>query len=152
MIYDSIQRISLYQGLSAAMDDVIDFLIRTDCSALPNGRYDVGSHGSYINVVTSVTVAPEAAKWERHTQYADIQYDLFTGEVIGYLPTDAVPGWDAYDPVNDRAFSAAPGTGIALAMHAGSFAVFFPNDAHKACIAADTPRAVGKKIVAKVPI
>ena len=41
MIYDTLAHIDTYRGLGANLDRAIDYLMHTDLSALPTGRYEV---------------------------------------------------------------------------------------------------------------
>ncbi len=134
MIYDSIARASQYRGISAALDSALDLLVSTDFSAPAPGRYEISDDLYYT--VTELTVRPyEDTKWEHHRDWIDIQYVLTPGELIGTCPVSLVSDWQSYDEAADVAFSDAELPAPRLPMDARVFAVFFPEDAHRPCIA-----------------
>ena len=129
MIYDTLQRLAAYRGLSGRLNKAIDFALERDVASLPLGRTDIDGDDVYV-MIQEPTLQPEsAALWEYHELYADIQLGLTDGETIAYLPRAAVREWGEYHP--DVCQSADANPGIQLPLNAGRVALFMPWDAHK---------------------
>lgn len=88
--------------------------------------------------------------WEAHRKYIDIQYICDGVEEIGYAPLTSLKVIEPYDAGKD--FVKLAGSGSILRMPAGMFAVFFPHDGHKPCMAANGVVAPVRKIVVKVAV
>ena len=131
MIYDTLGNITLYKGLSPAMDAAIDAILQTDFEELAPGRYEVDGDTVYYMVQTPALKERADTKWEIHRRYIDIQIGLRNGEAIGYMPADAVSEWEPYNGEKDAAISWDAIPGVLLPLSAGTFAIFFPNDAHR---------------------
>lgn len=146
MIMDKVANLALYRGLGRHIDTAIDFLLKTDLSALPDGRRDVD--GDNVFVLMQSPVFKKENKWEAHQRYIDIQIALMPGETILWAPLDSLNGWTPYDAKGDFTLSedAAPGT--ALPMAPETFCLFFPGDAHKPGLGEGS----GRKAVVKVRV
>ena len=86
-------------------------------------------------------------KWEAHRKYIDIQYVLSGRERMGYSNTGKLKALTQYDEEKDYALY--KGKGEMLTFTSGTFAVFFPEDAHMPCIKAENNEEV-RKVVVKV--
>ena len=86
--------------------------------------------------------------WEAHRRYIDVQYVHVGGEHLGHahLSTLVAGEYDA-----DRDLVPATGSGSLVALAAGSFAILWPQDAHRPGVAVDAPRHV-RKVVLKVAV
>ncbi|MHB8088995.1 MAG: YhcH/YjgK/YiaL family protein, partial [Anaerolineaceae bacterium] len=84
-------------------------------------------------------------KWEAHRRYLDVQYMLSGCERIDFalLHTMKLGEYNA-----EKDFQAMSGSGSTLNLVEGSFAVFFPQDAHMPGLAVGKPEWV-KKVVVK---
>ena len=91
----------------------------------------------------------EGALFEAHRKYIDIQFVISGEELQGYAPLSSLKIKDAYDLEKDIAFY--NGDGSLFHLTPGSFAIYFPNDAHKPNLMIDKPAAL-KKIVVKIPV
>lgn len=149
MIYDKIENAALYLGISPAMDAALR-LIQGPIDRLPTGRGEA-EQGVYYNVSDTALRPLSEARWEAHRNYADIQIGFEPGEFIGVLPLDALRRVGEYDPGRDILFASDEALGVQLPLTPGMFAVFFPTDAHRPCIAAQEVKAV-RKLVVKVPV
>jgi YhcH/YjgK/YiaL family protein len=149
MIFDAIEHIGQYKGLSAHLDRAIDYILTTDFTALVAGRYIVDGEAVYCMVQLPALKEAGETRWEAHRRYIDIQLALAPGEAIAYAPLDMVEGWSAYDAEKDiqRAEGGLPGAVFSL--RAGDFAIFFPQDAHRPTIR-DGEAQTGHKVVLKV--
>ena len=76
MIYDKMDNIGRYKGISKWFDQAVDFLIKTDLNSLPFGCTEICENHVFINVMEVDTVEVDTAYFEIHKKYWDIQLDL----------------------------------------------------------------------------
>ena len=150
MIYDYIDHCLQYKGISPQMDVALELLRHTDFSTLELGRYEL-SDGVFYNVMDCVLSPFSKTKWEYHRNYIDIQYPLAEGEQIGTMPLYQLDKCGNYSAEQDICFADDERAGTVLPMSLGTFAVFFPWDAHRPCWAKGNTRAI-RKLVIKVPV
>ena len=89
----------------------------------------------------------EEVKWESHKKYIDLQYIIKGKEIIGVADASKAIITKPYtvDAMNYTA------DGTYYTTDAGTFFLFFPNDAHRPTIKADGYDIV-KKIVIKIQV
>ena len=126
----------------------LEFLSKGRFNEKEPGSYDL-DRGIYYMVQEIQTRPEEGAFFEAHRKYIDIQFVISGDELHGYAPLSSLKTQDAYDQEKDVAFY--HGTGSVFSLSPGSFAIYFPNDAHKPNLMIDKPVPV-KKIVVKVPV
>jgi YhcH/YjgK/YiaL family protein len=148
MIFDSLENRARYRGLSYNLPAALQFLAENDLAALPVGRKDLDGNSLYLVVQESMTRPREQGKWEAHRKYIDIQYIARGEERMGFANLSTMQLGE-YFPEKD--FQAMTGIGNHVDVSVGSFAIFFPEDAHMPGLCVDTPKLV-KKIVLKVKI
>ncbi|HWR22719.1 MAG TPA: YhcH/YjgK/YiaL family protein [Feifaniaceae bacterium] len=151
MIFDTIENISRYATLGEHFAEAAKLILSTDFGAMEPGRYSVDGSPVYYTVQETTTKPFSETKWEAHHQYADIQIALEDGEIIGYAPRAKLDGWQAEIPGKDIIFAENDRVGTPLIMDRRSFAIFFPQDAHRPCQAAAQGRKLRKAVV-KVPV
>ena len=130
MILDAGAHCHRYQCLHPLFERGLRYLADTDLRALAPGRHVLDGDRLILSIDHAHGRGRDAARLEAHRRYIDIQYTMEGDEEIGWLPladcgTAAVP----YDDSRDIAFFAARPTSW-LSVPTGSFAVFFPDDAH----------------------
>ena len=155
MIYDHINNIGLYKGLSPALDTALDF-IATARLPLDNGT-TLLPHGVKAIVSEYETKEHNPKGYEAHLKYADVQFLLAGSEHLRCCPLEFLTPATDYDEAGDCRFydepsPSAPGApSVALRLGSGYFAVVFPDDAHIPQLAVAEPEGV-KKVVVKVPV
>ncbi len=147
MIYDTLQNAGIYKGMSVYLDQAIDFLKTADFTHFPPGRHDISGGQVYLTLQEPALKPFEETAWEAHRKYIDIQIALKDGETIACAPLEQIAGWDAYDESKDALCSHDPAHGIALPMKVGTFAIFFPNDAHRPVIGEGSTQKVVIKVL-----
>ena len=150
MIYDLIERSVCYKGIDCRLDAALDLVYNTDFAALSLGRYDLNDEVFYTLMECDL-VPFEQTKWERHKKYIDIQIVLDDGEQIGIWPVNRLENWDEYSEEKDVCFTDDATVGVILPMRSDSFAVFFPEDAHRTCWAVGEGTSA-RKVVIKIPV
>ena len=150
MIYDHIRNIFLYKGLSDALDTALEFIASAELP-MDNGT-TLLPHGVKAIVSEYETKEMNPKGYEAHIKYADVQFLLAGSEEIRCYPIELLEPVGEYDEVGDcRFYVAQPGSGFALRLGAGYFAILFPDDGHMPGLAVGEPGAV-KKVVVKVPV
>ena len=130
MIVDQLEHAKRYRALHPGFAGGFDFLHRPDLASLPDGRYDIDGDRVFALVARDQGRGRPKSPLESHRRYADIQFIIGGQDCIGWLPTAACERVSqAYDPDTDLGFYYdRPQTWLEMAE--GTFAIFFPEDAH----------------------
>ena len=145
MIFDRIERLSQYRGLSANLDRLIDYALSHDLKALAPGKTPVADDCWFSR--NAVELSPDPDLFERHREYIDLQIPLEEGEIITVAPMEALSWPDSPDETiftHGRA-------GMPLDLVPGTFAIFFPGDAHN-CSRAKSGHTRSEKLVGKARV
>jgi len=130
MILDTLNNSGRYVALHPDFVAAFDFLKSPDVMTLPEGRRDVLEKRVFALVGKDEGKGRENARLEAHRKYIDIQYVVVGDEWIGWrdLSTCRETGLGYSAEKEIEFYTAAPETW--LRVPAGSFAIFFPDDAH----------------------
>ncbi len=148
MIFDKLQRTPRYTGLSRNLARALEYLASNDFSQTPVGKIELDGDSLYAIVQTYTTKPLEQGAWEAHRRYIDVQYLVSGRERIFFSPLERM---QVGSYVSERDFLPMAGTGTALELTAGFFAIFHPEDAHMPGLAFEDPEPV-KKVVVKVAV
>ena len=148
MIKDTLNRIDRYRGLSPRLDQAIDFLAAANLAALETGRHVIDGDRIYATASGYQTRPLAEGKWEAHRRYIDIQVIVAGQERIGCAALAGRAVSQPYSAEQDVLFLDVV-QGDELLLSAGDFAVFWPEDAHRPCMAVGQPEPV-RKVVVKV--
>lgn len=85
----------------------------------------------YVNVHGYTTLGREECRYESHRRYVDLQYCVSGGELIDWQLASSLTPAGLYDEEKDLQFYEAGHSLTALQMVPGSFAIFYPSDAHR---------------------
>lgn len=129
MLYDTLDNLKRYMGLSPNLDKAIAFLQSHNLSALPMGRTEVDGDHVFVNVMEATASPGEGRSFETHARYMDLQIDL-EGAELCEVPLGEVREAVPYDPERDIAMWDGDATGT-VALGAGRFALFFVGEPHK---------------------
>ena len=150
MFADRIENLKLYIPYNEKIKVVCDYLAKTDIHALEVGKYDVGE-GVRVVVNAFTPKTREAARWETHKKYIDLQYLIEGDESMGYLPVEEVEAAE-YDAEKDVSHP-VPKAGASvseIALTTGCFAFLEPRDAHRPSVKLHTDAS--KKLIFKIPV
>jgi biofilm protein TabA len=130
MVLDTLACAGRYAALHPAFARAFRFLTGTDLESLPTGRTAIDGDNLFVIIDRKDGRGRDGARLEAHRRYIDIQYTLHGEEEIGWTPlaacaTPAGPFDDTKDIVF---FEDAPASWLSVPR--GSFAIFFPDDAH----------------------
>jgi len=148
MIFDVLENHPHYAGLGLAFSTTFSFLTNTDFAALNPGRIDLQGDALYVLIQEYTTKPVEQGVWEAHRSYIDVQYLLSGKERMGFAQ---IRKMQLGEYVPERDFQPMTGSGHTLDMFAGTFVIFFPEDAHMPGLAVESPETV-KKVVVKIRI
>ena len=152
MIADELKNWRRHAAL-AELKPAFEFLEQhADAAGLAGGRVEIEGDRLFALVQAYAPKPVEGAKFEAHRRYADVQYIAGGAEMIGYAPTHTLEVDTPYDAGKDIAFYAQPARYTPLAVPAGSFAVFSPEDAHMPCCRLDSPAGQADEPVRKVVV
>lgn len=147
MIYDHINNIAFYRGLSP------DIAVGLDSLKQMQPDIDVGVYQINLRVKAIVseyeTKTVNECGYEAHRKNVDIQYLLLGEERIACLPIERLKETKPYSEEKDAVFYTTDLRPQELILGNGYFAVFFPQDGHLPQLCIDEPVPV-KKVVVKV--
>ena len=148
MIVDLLKNWRRYAAL-AELEPAFEYLEKHAEDNLSEGRIDIDGDRLFAVPQSYVPRPAEGSLFEAHRRYADVQYVAGGAEMIAWAPTEGLQVAKPYDPEKDIAFYAQPARSTPVALPAGYFAVFYPEDAHMPCCWLDSDDRV-RKIVIKV--
>ena len=119
-----------YKCLHPLFERGLRFLADTDLRALAPGRHEVDGDRMYLSLEHTHGRGRDGARLEAHRRYIDVQYTMEGDEEIGWMPVgECGPPSVPYNEAKDVTFYAARPTSW-FYVPTGSFAIFFPSDAH----------------------
>ncbi|QIM69529.1 YhcH/YjgK/YiaL family protein [Basfia succiniciproducens] len=148
MIFGHIAKVNPKQ-YPQAIRFALDYLAKTDFDSMEVGRYPLKGDKIYVQVLDLETKPKAEYLPEVHRNYLDVQY-LHSGTEIMGVSTDLGNNAVAveYNPERDILYYAEAENEQELHCQPGNFAVFFPEDAHRAAIYNGSEKI--RKIVVKI--
>lgn len=139
MVVDTLRNCARYAPLHPGFAEAFEFLARADWAQLAPGsvtperhsvRHAIDGDRMYVSLDYVDGRGQDGARLEAHRRHIDIQFTIDGLEQIGWKPlADCTQPAGAFDDDRDVGFFAdRPDTW--LSVPAGSFAIFFPDDAH----------------------
>ncbi len=148
MIADTLAAAQLYTPTHPRLAAGFDFLRKLPAN-IADGRHEIDGDRVFALVQSYTTTPAATRKLEHHRKYADIQYLISGGEIIEHVALDGLPVDTPYDETKDYGLVRDPAARSSVVLAPGSWAIFFPQDAHKPGCALGVPGAV-RKVVIKV--
>lgn len=148
MILDILDQSDQYLAFNKGFSKAFAFLKRSDLKDLSEGRYEIDGDNVYAMVAKAPGRKKDEALLETHEKYIDIQLVLTGTDEMGWKSKQSCKQPSAsYDQDSDiQFFLDKPDAWIST--NSGSFAVFFPEDAHMPMISAE----VLHKVIVKIAI
>ena len=84
----------------------------------------------YVNVHGYDTLPREQCRYESHRRYVDLQYCIQGGELIDWQLASTLKPAGPFDESKDLQFYELGNSLTQIQMVPGSYAIFFPSDAH----------------------
>ncbi|RKY07443.1 MAG: hypothetical protein DRP56_05680 [Planctomycetota bacterium] len=149
MILDQLNSALLYGGLGERIAIGLALLNEDSVRNAAPGKYEARGDDIFYIVDEYETRPVEKGRLEIHRRYLDIQYIVSGTECIGYAPLVGLMEDTPYDGEKDLAFYHHDPAMSKLILKQGSFAIFWPSEAHMPGRTAEKREAV-KKIVVKI--
>lgn len=146
MVLDTLEKIDMYEGLHPSFSKVIAYLKDLDFNSLQRGKIVVDDD-FYINVDEADLKDAQSASLEVHDAYIDIQIPITNSEFVGYKSREQCKVLKELRPGKDITFFKDEFS-FSFSLPVGSFAIFFPQDAHAPLIGSGKTR----KIIVKVKV
>jgi YhcH/YjgK/YiaL family protein len=130
IIVDKLQNAEDYYDMHPAFDKAFAFLKQDDLAKLTAERYEIDGDRLFCIISKGPGRSRSEAKLEAHRKYIDIQYVITGKDEMGFRPTADCKLIDtSYDAEKDiEFFNDQPYSWTQVP--AGSFVIFFPQDAH----------------------
>ena len=144
MIYDTVENLLLYRGLSKNLDTAIRYILNNELDTLPAGKTVIDGENVYVNVIEAATIPGDKAPYEMHKNYIDLQVMLKGTELFEVaLGETAItkPYESASDSCLVKADTSAVGT-----LCEGRFVIFPTMEPHKPMIRAQGCDKVRKAV------
>ncbi len=146
MILSALSQSARYTALHPLFQRAFDYIRNTDLLALTPGVHDIIDRQLFVIVEEANGRTRAEAKLECHRKYIDIQLVLSGIDEMGCKPLS-----DCHQPIADynserdiQFFDDVPDSWIAVP--AGAFCIFFPEDAHAPLVSSGTIRKLIFKI------
>lgn len=146
MILSTLTDADRYLDLHPLFARAFEFLRSSDLLTLAPGRHVIDGENLFAIIEHCAGRTRAEAKLECHRRYIDIQLVLEGVDEMGWRPVaECVDPSTEYSEVRDiRFFNDAPSSWVSTP--AGSFCIFFPEDAHAPLVGAGVIRKVVMKI------
>lgn len=149
MIIDSLENAYKYTDLHKSFSKAFQFVNHTNLDTVEVGKYEIDGKDVHAAVSLKDGVKAEEAKYEAHDNYIDIQVCPTGTEKIGWSPRKKCKDIKTpYNAEKDVTFFNVTPPDTYIELHAGQFAIFFPEDVHGPMIG----EGPVKKLVVKVKI
>ena len=130
MILSTLKQAERYVGLHPRFARAFEYLMSTDLKSLPPGKHAVEGEEIFVIVEACKGRTRGEAKLECHRRYIDIQLVLEGVDEMGWKPlAECIDQATDFNVERDiQFFNDTPSTWVTT--QAGSFCIFFPDDAH----------------------
>jgi len=146
IIINKLQHAERYFNMHPAFEKAFTFLRQKDLAELPADRYEIDGEKLFCMISKGPGRSRAEAKLEAHRKYIDIQYVIAGIDEMGWKPTADCKVIDTeYDEDKDiMFFKDQPDSWTPVP--AGSFVIFFPQDAHAPLVSSGEIHKVVLKI------
>ena len=124
MIYDTLNNLPNYLGVSDNLDTVIEYIMARDITTLPAGRTRIDGEKAVVTVSTVTPLTSDKALFQRHDSHITLETDLDGSELFELTPTKPT------DEATDATVGTA-GTSIAGMLCEGRFALYLAGEPYK---------------------
>jgi len=144
MICDNLKNSAIYEAMGPAFQKAFAYLKTVTPDNLPGSRLELDGDKIFAFSSSYETLPADQRKIETHRNYLDIQYVVSGTEAMGYIPMEGLEISEAYRP--DVEFYNTDADTL-LPAPAGTFMIFFPQDAHRPGCTWKKPSQVTKVVV-----
>lgn len=132
-----------------ALQMAINYLTEIDYSQVEAGRYPIQGEEIYAIVQNATTAPRNERKSECHRDYVDVQFLIEGLEELYYVARQSPGNVPVLDQLaeKDRLLYDEVENEIELILKPGMFAVFFPNDLHRALCCREKTETIKKAVI-----
>ncbi|WP_419787573.1 YhcH/YjgK/YiaL family protein [Pseudodesulfovibrio sp.] len=142
MILDILENANRYAHLHPRLATAFAVLGRADLDHLPNGRLELDGDELFAVIMRIQGKSPDEAKLEVHDRYIDLHYVIAGTEEIGWKARTRLNG-PPVETADDAAFHDDE-PDVTTRLTPGTFAIHFPEDAHRTMV---SPSDIHKVVV-----
>ena len=132
-----------------AFRKAFDFL-KTLSPDAADGKYPIDGDRIYASIQSGTTCGTKPDKLEIHRKYIDIQYLCSGNETLVWAPMKGLDVHTPFSEEKDCEFLHAPENVSRIELLPGTFAVFFPGDAHFGKLSGPKGDTPFRKVVVKI--
>ena len=125
MIYDTLNNLPNYLGVSDNLDTVIEYIMARDITTLPAGRTRIDGEKAVVTVSTVTPQSSDKALFQRHDAHIVLETDLEGSELFEVSLAELTPTKAADTTVGTA------GTSIAGMLCEGRFALYLAGEPYK---------------------
>ena len=129
MIYDTLNNLPNYLGVSDNLDTVIEYIMARDITTLPAGRTRIDGDKAVVTVSTVTPQTSDKALFQRHDNHITLETDLDGSELFEVSLAELTPTKPT-DEAADTTVGTA-GTSIAGMLCEGRFALYLAGEPYK---------------------
>ena len=129
MIYDTLNNLPNYLGVSDNLDTVIEYIMARDITTLPAGRTRIDGDKAVVTVSTVTPQTSDKALFQRHDNHITLETDLDGSELFEVSLAELTPTKPT-DKATDTIVGTA-GTSIAGMLCEGRFALYLAGEPYK---------------------
>ena len=129
MIYDTLNNLPNYLGVSDNLDTVIEYIMARDITTLPAGRTRIDGEKAVVTVSTVTPQTSDKALFQRHDNHITLETDLDGSELFEVSLAELTPTKPT-DEAADTTVGTA-GTSIAGMLCEGRFALYLAGEPYK---------------------
>ena len=129
MIYDTLNNLPNYLGVSDNLDTVIEYIMARDITTLPAGRTRIDGDKAVVTVSTVTPQTSDKALFQRHDNHITLETDLDGSELFEVSLAELTPTKPT-DEATDTTVGTA-GTSIAGMLCEGRFALYLAGEPYK---------------------
>ena len=129
MIYDTLNNLPNYLGVSDNLDTVIEYIMARDITTLPAGRTRIDGEKAVVTVSTVTPQSSDKALFQRHDAHIVLETDLEGSELFEVSLAELAPTKPT-DEAADTTWGTA-GTSIAGMLCEGRFALYLAGEPYK---------------------
>ena len=144
MICDQLQNCAVYASMGPALKKAFQYLKTVTPDNLPGSRFEIDGNHIFAFSSSYETLPASERKIEAHRNYLDIQYVVTGEEAMGYIP---IHGLDEEAPYKPDVVFFNTNQDVLIPAPAGTFMIFFPQDAHRPGCTWNVPSPITKVVV-----
>ena len=152
MIIDKIENCALYYGAHPNFEKAFAFIKRAVAENLAVGKYELDGKNLFASVQEYNTKEEQAARFEGHEKYIDIQYIVSGAEYVEVTDIAKAQPITEYNEEKDVQFYQAKESVWKGVWTANDYGIFFPHDIHRPGMRVDGISAPAKKILVKIKL